>query len=115
MLPTKIRTKLIGEFGERFYQFPPKSIFNHLIKYDDEENLAIAMTFRDKVTKINFKHPDGNVENTFTSNTNRRSIINSIRSNDKRNYHDYLTVFNFDTDHPIYDLIVEVIYRYVYS
>jgi len=115
MLPTKIKTKLLKEFGVSFYQFPPKSVIHHLTKYDSLENLKIALAFNNTVTKIIYNNPDGKVDTTFARSLNRRRIIRSVRNNGKRNYHDYLTTFKFVTDHPIYDLIVTVNYVYVYD
>lgn len=116
MLPTKIRNSLQKEFGNRYYQFPPNSIMKWLGKYEpNEDNLMIATTFPRTVTKIVYKNPDGGVVTEFTDNTDTKDIIRIIRNNSSLNYHDYYTFFRFSRDHPIYDLIVEVLYRYVYS
>lgn len=116
MLPTKIRSKLIREFGDSFFQFPPDSIVSYLTKFDSKDNIISAINAsRRDISKIQFFHPDGYEETIFSQITNTRKIINKVHEDSSLNYHDYLTTFNFKTDHPIYDLIVEVKYQYVYS
>lgn len=116
MLPSKIKTKLLREFGVAFYQFPPRSVIQYLTKFDTEENINEAInTSMEDITKIQFNHPDGKIDTIFDRTINIKKIIDRIRNDSSMNYHDYLTTFKFKKDHEIYDLIVEVNYRYVYS
>jgi len=115
MLPKKIKTQMLNEFGIRLYQFTEDSIMDYLTDYDTKDNIRSAINASSgSITKINFKHPNGKFNTTFTNMVNKREIIRIVRRDGSLNYHDYLTVFRFRTDHPIYDLIVNVSYRYVY-
>ncbi len=114
MLPNKITTHLNEIKG--IQNWNRKKIRSYLLELDDEYSINNVYDYAHAktITKIIYKMLDDTKVN-FTDITSQRQLINLIRSDPSKNYHEYLTEFQFETEHPIYDLIVVVNYRYVYS
>jgi len=114
MLPIKIKAHLEKRFGKRYLTFGRDRIIEYLMDYDTFENVMKCFG-RNRITKVIFNMMDGDPIINFITDSNIRRIKKTILSDNSKNYHDYFTTFNFRTDHVMYDLIVEVNYRYVYD
>lgn len=115
MLPTKITNYLKDKYKSRWLLLTKEDIHRILLTMDTEENINKLYNLWGWVTKVTFNKLDKTTKSIFIRLTNKNEIMNMIRSEPSLNYHDYLTTFKFITTHLIYDLIVEVNYRYVYS
>ena len=73
------------------------------------------MGLRGGIIKVIINLLDQSPKIIFYKMIGEEKIKHKIRRNRSFNYHDHLTVFQFRKDHSIYDLIVEVNYRYVYD
>lgn len=115
MLPTKAKNLLIAEFRSEWKLLTKRGIHKFFMRFDTSENVNKLYSQVGKITKIVYKTLGDDPVSELTDITDKRYLKVMIRSNPKRNYHDYLTNFKFIETHPLYDLIVEVIYKYVYT
>ncbi len=114
MLPVKITKHLKQKFKYEWKLLTKKDIHDYLITLDNEHNINQIYGRSGKLTKIIFHRLDGKTVIKFTNEIDGKKIMKRIR-NGTENYHDYLTSFRKIFSHPIYDIIVEVKYQFVYD
>lgn len=116
MLPTKIRNHLSNKFGEMYFSFSKKQISEYLSEFEDNAELVNRFFNRHGIlTKVVYNLFDKDPIIQLLSYDNVDYIIKMVRSDNNKNYHDFFTTFKINTKHTLYDLIVEVNYRYVYD
>ncbi len=83
--------------------------------FETNQNIKNLLERDGKVTKIVYNMMDREPITELISINDVSKIIYRIRNDPSKNYHDYLTTIKIIDDHIMYDLIVEVNYRYVYA
>jgi len=117
MFPRKIRKHLIDTFDKRYATFSKSQMISYLSEYeDDEETIKLVInSYYNDLTKIVYNLLDKTPVVEIIHDIDVNNIKQKIRRDPSKNYHDYFTEFEIDTNHVMYDLIVTVNYRYVYS
>jgi len=116
LLPRRVKATLKAKYGAEYGLLSDAEIIECLYEFDNNKaNVEYILNSTGIVTKITYFVLGRDPIVKFIDLVNKSEIKRMVRSDSTKNYHDHYTNFAFDDTHPMYDLIVEVKYKYVYS